>query len=307
VRHAVDDAVTHFSPANILPEVFMPSHRSLDWSDLWIQDEIALSSTVIGTLGIKAERNDYTGVEYLPNVRLAWKISPEQLVWAEVSRAVRAPARIDHDFYLYLNLPGRPLIPVILGGPGFQSEVANVAEIGYRAQPTRTLSYSATGFFDYYDKLRSGQPPPAVVQNLMTGHTFGIEAWGTWQASPALQLSAGGLWLRERFALRPGSLDPTGPSALGNDPRYQWMLRSTMEVGPGQEVDAMVRRVGPLPDPAVPAYTAVDLRYAWRPRPGLELSLAVQNALDPKHVEFGAAASADQIGRSVFVKVSWGI
>ena len=227
------------------------------------------------------------------------------MLWTALSRAVRAPARIDRDFHLLLQLPNRPLIPVINGGPDFQSEIADVLEIGYRSQPLRSLSYSVTGFYDFYDRLRSGQPPPAVVQNLMDGTTFGVEAWGAWQASERWRVSLGVLGLHERFALRPGSPDPTGPSALGNDPKFQWTLRSESDLGPRGQLDVSVRHVGALPNPYVPAYTAVDLRYGWQVRPNLEASLTVQNLFDPRHVEFGAAPGASEIDRSVLFRLVW--
>ena len=87
---------------------------------------------------------------------------------------MRAPARLDRDIVLPPNPPY-----IIAGGPDFVSEVANVYELGYRGQPTPELTLSVTGFYEAWDKLRSGQPPPnAMVQNMIDGHTSGIEALG---------------------------------------------------------------------------------------------------------------------------------
>jgi iron complex outermembrane receptor protein len=306
-RYAYDDTLTHFNAQNPLPIVFMPASRSLDWGNVFVQDEIALRPEVNLTLGLKAETNVYTHVEYLPSARLAWNLEAEKLLWAEISRAVRAPARIDREFFLYLQLPKVPLIPIIKGGPDVKSEVADVAEIGYRAQPTASLSYSVTTFYSYYDKLRSGQPPPAFVQNMMYGTVYGVEAWGTFQATPAWRLSAGLVGLHENLKVRAGSTDPTGPSALGNDPKFQCLVRSSLNASRDVEFDVEVRHVGALPNPVVAAYTAVDARLGWRPRPDLELSLTAQNLFDRHHVEFGAPAAASEIDRGVFFKVVWRI
>jgi iron complex outermembrane receptor protein len=304
-RYALDDTQTHFNALNPLPQVFIPARRSLEWSNLFAQDEVSLTPGVDLTLGVKAEGNVYTGVEFLPSARLAWTPGPDQLVWGEISRAVRAPARLDHDFYLYLQLPKTPLIPVIKGGPDFQSELAYVAEMGYRAQPTRALSYSVTGFYTFYDKLRSGQPPPAFVQNMMQGSTYGIEAWGSFQATRAWRLSAGMIAMHENLRIEADSLDPTGPRALGNDPKFQATLHSALNFASNFEFDVYLRYVGALPNPAVPAYSAVDARLGWRPRPDLELSVTAQNLFDPQHIEFGAPTTASEIARSVFFKVVW--
>ncbi len=305
-RSAQDSTQAHFSPLILLVQTFSPADRSLQWSDLFIQDEIALSPSIDLTLGIKAETNIYTGVEYLPSARFAWKLEKDQLMWGALSHAVRAPARLDRDYNVYLALPGRPLIPVIKGGPDFQSETADVLEIGYRAQPTSTLSFSITGFYTVYDKLRSGQPPPAVVQNMMDGTTHGIEAWANYQPTPDWRLSAGLMALRQDLRIKPGSLDPTGPSAQGNDPDQTWQLRSAWNLSEQYQLDLTVRHVSALPQPIVPAYTAWDGRFNWHLHKNLDIALSAQNMLDANgHAEFGAPASRSEFRRTVFLQATW--
>jgi iron complex outermembrane recepter protein len=280
---------------------FIPRSRQLDWANVFAQGEFTLAPSVQLTLGLKLESNDYSGIESLPSLRLAWKPSQSSLVWGALSRAVRAPARLDHDIR---SFGIGPPFTVITGGDTFDSEVANVLEIGYRAQPTRTLSFSATAFVHEWDRLRSGQLPPAVVQNRIEGNTYGFEAWGSWQTTASWRLSAGGTILRKELRLEPGSADPTGPSALGNDPEFQWVLRSSLNVTSSQDFDVSVRRVAKLPAPSVPEYTALDLRYAWRVQRGLELSLTAQNAADPSHPEFNGAGRSE-IGRSFLLAAKW--
>ena len=285
---------------------FVPSSRTLTWENVFVQDEIRLTDKLDFTLGIKFESNDYTGWETLPSARLAWKPTKDQLVWGAISRAVRAPARLDRDFFLVFP----PLnFSVIMGGPYFVSEVAKVFEVGYRAQPAHNLSYSITAFHSRYDRLRSGTPPPAFIENRIEGFTNGIEAWATYYLSPAWRLSGGFSTLRQHLGVEPGSLDPTGPIALGNDPDHQWMLRSSFNIAPDQELDVMVRRVGSVPlqvpAPPVAAYTAVDMRWGWKVNRDLELSLTLQNLFDPQHPEFNAAPARSEFERSVFLKLLW--
>ena len=280
---------------------FVPAKRTLDWSNVFAQDSIRFEHALELTLGLKVERNDYTGTELLPSLRLAWKPDNEQLLWTALSRAVRAPSPLDRD----IVLPPRP--PYIIdGGPGFQSEVAYVAEVGWRAQPTASLSYSATVFQNWWEHLRSGQPPPeAHVQNMIDGTTAGLEAWASWQAAPNWRLSAGYDLLREHLHVQAGSTDPVGPSALGNDPRAQWSLRSSLDVTAAQEFELSLRHVGALPSPAVPAYTTADLRYAWRFRAGWTAAVVGRNLFGRSHAEFGAAASRSEIPRSLLVQLAW--
>ena len=280
---------------------FVPARRTLNWSNVYAQDSIRLDQALELTLGLKVERNDYTGSELLPTLRLAWKPGNEQLLWAALSRAVRAPSPLDRD----IVLPPKPPY-LIAGGPDFQSEVAYVAELGWRAQPTPTLSYSATLYQNWWERLRSGQPPPdAHVQNMIDGTTAGFEAWANWQAAPTWRLSAGYDLLREHLRVQSGSTDPVGPSALGNDPRAQWTLRSSLDVTAAQEFELSLRHVAALPAPAVPAYTTADLRYGWRFLPGWTAALIGRNLLGRSHAEFGAAASRSELPRSLLVQVAW--
>ena len=275
---------------------FVPASRTLSWANLFVQDDVKLRSGLDLTLGLKFERNDYTGIETLPNLRLAWQPAAGELVWGALSRAVRAPARLDRD----IRLPPAGPPYIIAGGPDFVSEVANVLELGYRAQPTPDWSYSATAFLHDWHDLRSGQTPPnAQVQNMIDGRTYGVEAWAAWQALPTWRLSAGLSTLQKDLQLQPGSTDPVGPANLGDDPDYQWSLRSAFTPADGHEVDVSLRRVAALPQGEVPAYTAVDARYGWRVAPGIELSLVGQNLFGSGHAEFGSAASRSEIPASI--------
>jgi iron complex outermembrane receptor protein len=239
----------------------------------------------------------------MPSLRLAWKPGPSQLTWAALSRAVRTPSRLDRELFS----PDQPPF-LIAGGPDFRSEVANVLEVGFRSQPTPKFSYSIVAFHHDYDYLRSFELRPTgdlVIGNKMEGTSSGLEAWGVAQVTNSWRLSAGGTLLDMNLRLKADSTDPTGVRTAGNDPEQQWILRSSLDL-PGQmQLDASVRNVGELPDPHVPAYTAVDVRLGWRPNERLELSLSGQNIFDSRHVEFGNELSASQIERAFQVGVRW--
>jgi iron complex outermembrane receptor protein len=282
---------------------FLPASKTLKWTNAFLQDEITVQEHLRVTLGAKIESNSYTGWEFLPSLRLAWKPEPSQLVWGALSRAVRAPSRLDRELFV----PGQP--PFLLaGGPDFRSEIAKVFELGYRAQPSARVSYSVTGFYALYDHLRTVEPAGAgtfVLGNKMEGKTRGLEGWGTYQVSSAWRLSAGALFLAEDLRLKPDSGDTTGVAAAGNDPKHQFTLRSSLDLTGEQQLDIMARHVGELPNPRVAAYTAIDARYAWRLRRDLEVSATLQNMFDRRHAEFGAAASRLEIERGLFLRLKW--
>jgi outer membrane receptor protein involved in Fe transport len=78
-------------------------------------------------------------------------------------------------------------------------------------------------------------------------------------------------------------------------------LRSSWTPIPSVDFDVSVRHVGKL-ERAVPAYTAADLRLAWRVTPGVEISGVVRNAFDHEHVEW---QNQGLVPRSFFLHVRW--
>lgn len=283
---------------------FLPEHVNQRWSSLFAQDEITFRDDLRLTLGARIERNPYTGTEFLPNARLAWKLAPDHLLWTAVSRAVRGPSRLDAD----AHIPRSP--PFLLdGGPEVRSEVATVAELGYRGQPTSDLSYSVTAFHSDFDHLRTTEIAPSGTflnfANEMEGTTTGVEMWGSYQALPKWRLSAGYTAMRDRMRLKPGSNDSTATSSAGKTPAHSWQLGSALSIAENRDLDIAVRHVAALSSPDVPAYTAIDMRFGWRLQPNVELSLAAQNLLDADHAEYGPIATRSRIPRSVFVQLRW--
>jgi iron complex outermembrane receptor protein len=96
-----------------------------------------------------------------------------------------------------------------------------------------------------------------------------------------------------------------GESSIHYKLAHQRRGRPHASTSGAASVDLAVRHVAALPKPAVPAYTAFDARFAWRPHPALELSVAGQNLFGTDHVEFGAAPTASVVPRSVSFALAW--
>jgi iron complex outermembrane receptor protein len=285
---------------------FLPPRLDPHWSSLFAQDEIRLSEPLRLTLGARLERNDYTGWEFLPNARLAWRLGPEHLLWTAVSRTVRAPTRLDHDPFV----PGKP--PFLLaGGPEVRSETARVVELGYRGQPAAQATVAVTAFHARYDDLHTQEivrspTPHLVFGNGLEGRVSGVEMWGALQAAPRWRLQGGFTRLWQDLRLQPGSTDTRAVAAAeGANPARQAVLRSSLDLPRGVELDLAARYVSRLPGLAVPGYVAVDLRLGWQPHPDLDLSLGVQNLFDRRHGEFTITDPAlrSEFGRAAFLKV----
>jgi iron complex outermembrane receptor protein len=97
--------------------------------------------------------------------------------------------------------------------------------------------------------------------------------------------------------------------ADGTAPRHQGQVRAAFSLTRDIDVDTALFAVGRIKDIAVPGYTRVDARIAWRPRPHVELSLVGQNLFDASHLEFGGAATnlaqASEVRRAAYGAIAW--
>lgn len=288
---------------------FMPSEKTLTLANVFAQDEITLAERLKLTIGLRLERNTYTGLENQPSIRLAWKPDDERLVWSSIARAVRTPSRIDRDFYIPPN-PASPTLPRGLnGGPDFQSEKLTAYEIGYKTEPSAQTSLSISTFYNDYDSLRTLEPTgganPDILANLMEGHTHGIETWGSMTIQEGWQIKAGYTYLKKELRLKPGSGDTTTLRSVDTDPRHQFSLRSMMDLAHNLNLDFALRSVSKLPGSNIPSYTELDGRLGWEVAKNMEVSLSGFNLLDKQHPEFGSAATRSEIGRAFFIKMLW--
>ncbi|HYC02609.1 MAG TPA: TonB-dependent receptor [Azospirillaceae bacterium] len=273
--------------------------RTLHLSNVFIQDEVALADTLRLTLGLKLERSSFTGIEWMPNARLAWKAAPETLLWAAVSRAVRTPSRIERE----LTFPG-----VLLPG-GFDSEKLVAFEAGYRGQPRADVTLSVSTYFNLYDGLRTtspltAAPIPLGFRNGLKGHTYGLEASAEWLVRRGWRLGAGTNLIGKSFEPTNGFVDRAARGSLGNDPNWQFFLRSRADLTESVSLDVQARAVDELPR-EVASYIAVDARLAWRLSDAAELALNGRNLTDKRHSETGAPPSRREYGRSVSLDARW--
>src|SRR5206468_3254936 len=155
----------------------------------------------------KIEHNDYTGFEYQPSGRLAWKPGRSQTAWAAISRAVRTPSRVDRELYA----PPKPPF-FLFGGGDFVSEELLAYELGYRIQPLPRLSLSLAAFYNDYDKIRSFEKinpaatnSPFTLGNGQKGESYGAELSADYRVTECWRLRAGYTELQIHLRPRTGS------------------------------------------------------------------------------------------------------
>jgi iron complex outermembrane receptor protein len=279
---------------------FVPRDRDLGYISLFAQDEIALTPALRATAGVRAEHNPYSGLEWLPDLRLAWDVARNHLVWGSVTRTVRSPSRIDRD----VVVPGAPPY-VLANNDTFESERADVVQVGYRARVAPGATISLAAFHHEFRDLRSVGPGEGalVISNGAKGRITGVEGWGDWRVTRDWRLVGGFTLMHTHTALEPGQANLTDPP-LGNNPDRTALLRSLWNITDRHELDLAWRYMGPLSEPHVAGYAVVDARLGWRVSRTLDLSLVVNNAFDKEHVEF-AAGGVSELGRTWLVRATW--
>ena len=116
---------------------FVPDHRTLELTNVFVQDSITLSEELKLTAGIKFEDNSYSDWSALPDLRLSWAPNDTTLFWLAGSRAIRAPTPFDTDVQEFV---GGQLF--VLGDPDFKTGEGH----GVRARLSRQARCAACRF-----------------------------------------------------------------------------------------------------------------------------------------------------------------
>lgn len=246
-------------------------------------------------------------------MRIQWQVAPAQAVWAAVSRAIRAPSRVDREVFR----PAPPNPGVLYGNPGFRSEKLLAWEAGHRGTYGTRLATAAAFFYNKYDDLRStsftpGTLIPFYFENNLVGHTYGMELTGDLQVTDRWRMRMGYTLLEERLRVREGHVDISSARNETADPEQQVSLRASLMLPRGWEIDSSLRWVDILennngPDRGtVPHYMELDARVAWQLTPQLSVSLVGRNLLHGRHPEYGFPGPARiEAQRSVHGRLVW--
>ncbi|MFO1488483.1 MAG: TonB-dependent receptor [Verrucomicrobiota bacterium] len=272
-------------------------YLNLQLFSAFVQDELKIiPDKVTLTAGVKIEHNDFTGCEIQPTVRLACKPTEHQTLWAAVSRAVRTPDELEDKGLLSVTIgepfagPGGTYLPRLVTGPDLKSENLLACEVGYRIQPSRKVSIDLAAFYNDYQhsigvspflRFYPGSPigiAEAEWRNNETATSYGTEVSVTISPTDHWRLTAS-YWLLLR--------DVDGAVQLETaDPRHQFALRSSLDLGRRASVDAQLRYVEQFD--GVPTSLTADVRLGFRLTQQLELSLVGQNLFNAAHLEQGS-------------------
>jgi iron complex outermembrane recepter protein len=307
---------------------FDPASRSTQLYGVFAQDEITLVPAQLKlTLGSKLEHNYYSGFALQPNGRLIWIPGDRSSTWIAISRASESSSRTDADIRTNENpeidANGILTISSSFGMPHLPPENVLAYELGSRLQMTRKFALDAATFYNEYTNRHTDEPGtpyfedspmprhlvlPTYTASNIHGETHGLEFLA--QSHPTANWELTGSYTLFEIHLHQSALSQdfdTAPGSEGSTPRQKFQIHSLVTLPHNFEFDTSLYRVGQLGDPAVPAYSRVDLRAGWRPNPSLELSAGGRNLLQAEHTEFpsGDLVKSEPIARSAYLKATW--
>jgi len=299
---------------------FDPTSRNDQLVSAFVQHEWRAREDLVVTAGTKLEHNDYSGFEIQPSLRAIWDVAGDHSVWASISRAIRQPSQVDQDITLIQaaipNGMGGFDFPALVGDDDVDSEVLYAYELGYRSFLGEALSLDVATFFHDYDRLVIQEPGapvamgndtliPIVQTNNATGTAWGVETVAQWNVCPRWNLNASYTFLELDIRPDGDSQSPNAEDAERTSPEQQFHLRSHLDVTEDVDFDVLLYLVDRLRN--VPGYARGDVRLAWRPCEGLELSAVAQGLFHDEQVEFGSTAfgSGSKLASSFFLKAVW--
>lgn len=309
-------------------KAYAPLSEANNLFSVFAQDQVRLAESLSLTVGSKLEHQPYTGFQFEPSAQLVWTPTDRQTVWISASQAVKEVSREEEALQIEpytFELPGGGFgVAQYNGSTKAQAERFRDFEIGYRTQPVKQFSVDVTAFGGLYHNLETldqgtpyftaDQGPPHVVLPFFFGntagaHTYGAEVFANWNVTSRWRISAGDSAIHLNVILDPGSQDTDERERADNTPENQVQVRSQLNLTRNLEWDSAAYYVGHLRDGGngpVPAYTRVDTRLGWRMGRHIELSLAGQNLLAPRHAEFHDAYEVNNtlVERSVLGKIT---
>jgi iron complex outermembrane receptor protein len=309
---------------------FQTPDRTDDLYSLFFQDAIQLvEKELVLTLGLKWEHNEFTGNEWQPSGRLAWKPVEQHLLWASLGRAVRTPSMMEREGRFVLAAYPTPYgtaTTAFTGSKDYLSESVLAYEAGYRWQYSPHFSLDLALFYNDYEDIYTFSPRPSpqgldmVFINNGVGEGYGLEVAADWKAQSWLHLWLSYSYLESHFDWDKPNL---AQDALQNflqqlTPRHQVGLRSTIDITQHWQVNGWLRFIDAiegrsslelLSEEGIPidAYVLFDCNLMWKPSKNLEIMFAGQNLFQDSQLQYVAELHTPQteISRGFYAKLTW--
>lgn len=241
------------------------------------------------TLGTKFEHNEFTGSEWQPNIRLTYAKDNQQF-WGSVSKAVRIPTRLEHDFE----------ISGLQGANSTISESAIFYESGWRRQGGET-TIDVSIYWGEYKDLVSTEPPS--LGNEMSGHVYGLESSLNWQVREDWLFKVNYSYAEMDLHL---SQESSGLSSTDNLegalPQHMFNITSLVQINDHTNLGIYLRYTDKLSSMSVDKYLVADVTVSWKVNEVLLVRLVGRHLGEGKHKEWGGNSAEILPDYAVFLE-----
>lgn len=272
------------------------SHKAL-----FVQDEFALGTNLLATLGLRADHHGIFGSELSPRAYLVWEASPALVVKGGLGHAFKAPTLKQ----ISPNYVGAEGPHTFRGNADIQPETSNSFEIGADWQVSPAWSLRATAFHTEVKQLityrliqQVGTRRTYLYDNVDAARIQGLEAGFTWAITDALRWSMDATLLRTRDKATGERLSDRPDTSVAS--RLAWRVAG-WDAQLGAEYTGSQTSSGQR----LPAYTlwnaSVGRAWALGAHQRLNLRAGLENLGDLRLAEKSPAFGYAEQGRRVFV------
>jgi len=279
IRHTIDDLKNGYV-GNLLVNQYTPNTESSNLYNAFIQDTISLIPEKLDfIIGTKFEHHYVTGSHFLPSAQLRWTPNKENTLWASASKGIREPSKLELDLRRLVSNLG-PYKIYWQSNPNFKAEELISYELGYRNRSFSRLEFDVSLFYNQYDNVRTFEPNVAKFQyelyNKASARTEGINSSVNVNVTNNWNLVFGYSYIDINIDFDPSSGDTLSSYDAGVSPHHQFQIQSKFNLTKNIDFDAYFYSVTDLKTVSIEGYKRTDLRVAWRPIEGLELSIVGQ-------------------------------
>jgi len=291
----------------------------------FIQDDITLKPDLHLILGAKLEHNDYTGLEFQPNIRIAWTPHKHQTLWAAISRSVHTPALLNDQVNALIKAPPsltqlNPLLSYVhyTGNKELKSESIISYEFGFRHSIASNLTWDTSFFYNDIKDLITTEVYPTMnpltgeigilnpQSNGMEGYSFGAESSLKWRTGK-WQFSFNYNYLN--IVVTPDAMINTTHDELEHDnPEHRFSLYTSVDITPTIQANMNIYYVSHLPKRQLDEYTNTDVNISWKINKNVHLSVIGKNLFDnqkPQYTPHMYDPLITEIPRSIYTQLRW--
>lgn len=228
------------------------------------------------TLGLKADGSD-SNVNLQPTLRMNWCLGSDVL-WAAISRSVRSPGDWRRDGNYEVHYDGRSIR--VDESSDLKNEKLTAWEAGWRSQLEQNLNLDVSLFFNDYEDIvginLNDTGTTASFDNVLNGHTWGVEAALSWDAMSFLTLRPSLSWIAQDF--KGGWVEPRGDNQVIDDQSLEGRLQVLARLSPCVTFDTTLFFQSDPPGPATESMN-MDTALSWEATQNLRLELLGKNLL----------------------------